>query len=106
MGRGGGREYVGVEVWCKEKEMVIMNYFNPCRRLELDRLLELQGQDRCRVICCGDLNAHNSLWDGRHLDVKGLVVEALLEEKDSVCLSEGKGTRVDVHNTMEIRDGT
>lgn len=34
-----------MEVWYREKDMVIINYYNPCRRLKLDRMLEVQGQD-------------------------------------------------------------
>lgn len=90
-----------VEVWNREKDMVILNYCNPCKTLEFDRLLEVQLQDRHRVKSCGDLNAHNIVWGGRHLDVNGQVVEALLEEKELVCLNDGRGTRVDVHMGRE-----
>lgn len=41
---GVNQEYIIVEVWRKGKEMVVVNYYNPCRRLELDGLV--QGQDR------------------------------------------------------------
>lgn len=90
-----------VEVWCRGIELVVINYYNPCRRLELDKLLEVQGQDRCRVIWCGDFNSHNSLWGGGHTDINGQKVETLLDERELVCLNDGRGTRVDVHTGRE-----
>ena len=34
--KGENQEYIVVEVWEKEEKMVIINYFNPWKRLELD----------------------------------------------------------------------
>lgn len=69
--------------------------------MELDKLKEVHGQDKCGVIWCGDLNAHNTLWGGRHIDVTGQVVEDLIEERELVCLNDGRGTRIDVHTGIE-----
>ncbi|KAK7899409.1 hypothetical protein WMY93_020262 [Mugilogobius chulae] len=89
-------ESMAVSVWCRNKEVTVINYYNPCQRLELDGLLQLQGQERSHVIWCGDFNAHNTLWGGGHTESNGQVVEALLEENDLVCLNDGRGTRYDV----------
>lgn len=54
-------EYTVVEIWDKGVEMVVINYNNPCKRLELERLFEVKGQDRSRVVWCADFNAHSTL---------------------------------------------
>ncbi len=46
---------------------------------------------------CGDFNAHSTSWGGKRTDANGEVIEELLDEKNMVCLNDGRGTRVDVH---------
>ncbi len=36
-----------------------------------------------------------------HIDVNGQVLETLSEERELVCLNNGRGTRVDVHTERE-----
>ena len=60
LGVGGEQEYVAIEVWGESKKLVVINYYNPCKRLELNKLREVKGQSRNNVIWCGDLNAHNT----------------------------------------------
>lgn len=45
---------------------------------------------------CGDFNAHSTLWGGSRTDTNGEVIEELLEEKQMVCLDDGRGTRIEV----------
>ena len=55
-------EGVIIEVWVEERKMVIINFYNPCRKLELSKLDELERPDRVSTMWCGDFNAHNTLW--------------------------------------------
>ena len=41
-------EYVVVEVWVEKKELVVVNYYNPCMRIELNKLEGIEG----KVIIC------------------------------------------------------
>lgn len=85
LGVGGNLECIVVEIWEREEPTVIINFYNPCLRLELQSLLGIQGQDRRRVIWCGDFNAQNNLLGGQHTDANGSVVlEDLMEERDLV----------------------
>lgn len=59
--KGDDQEYIVVEVWERGEEMVIFNYYNPCKRLDLDSLLRIQGQDRNKVVWCADFNAHSTM---------------------------------------------
>lgn len=66
--------------------------------MELDKLKEVQSQDSHRIIWCGDLNAHNTLYGGRYINANGQV-DDLIEERELVCLNDG--TRIDVHTGIE-----
>lgn len=45
----------------------------------------------------GDFNAYSTLWGGKKTDVKGEVIEKIMEDMNSVCINDGSGTRIDVH---------
>jgi len=62
LGVGNEQEYVAVKVWAGKRELVIFNYYNPCKRLEKNKLEELEGQNFNNIIWCGDFNGHNTLW--------------------------------------------
>ncbi|CAJ1057143.1 RNA-directed DNA polymerase from mobile element jockey [Xyrichtys novacula] len=98
---GEEQEYIVVELWEGGEAVVIVNYYNPGGRLILDRLVRIKGVDRRKVIWCADFNAHNTLWGGKHTDVDGRVVEELMEERELVCLNDGRGTRIDVRTGNE-----
>ena len=89
LGIGGSLECIVVEIWDRGEPNVIITFYNPCLRLELQRLLDIHGQDRRKVIWCGDFNVHNNIWGGRHVDANGKVLEDLMEERDSVSLNDG-----------------
>ena len=78
-------------------EFVIINYYNPCRRLDLSRLTQIEGLDDSRLLVCGDFNAQSMLWGGIRTDANGEAIKELLEEKSMVCINDGRGTRLDVH---------
>lgn len=43
---GKEQEYVTVEIWTSEGELVIINYYNPCRKLELGQMVtQMVGLD-------------------------------------------------------------
>ncbi|XDV52299.1 hypothetical protein PO909_021042 [Leuciscus waleckii] len=94
---GKEQEYVSVAIWTNEGECVIINYYNPCRKLELGQITQIVGLDGNKVVVCGDFNAHSTLWGGVRTDANGEVIEELLEERNMVCLNDGRGTRIDVH---------
>ena len=75
--------------------MVIAIFSNLCERLELITLGNVEGQDRRRVMWCGDFNAHSTLWGGVQTDVNGQSLEDLLYEKGLVSLNDSRGTRID-----------
>lgn len=57
---------------------MVINYYNPCKRLELSKLEEIEGQNRTNVIWFGDFNAHNTLFGSEKSDSNGQVVEEVL----------------------------
>lgn len=64
---------------------MIINYYNPCKKLDLSRLMQIEGIDGNRRLICGDFYAQSTLLGGTKTDVNGEVIEELLEEKDMVC---------------------
>lgn len=93
---GEDQEYMLVEIWVGRVAISLVNYYNPCKKLDLDKLLGILGQDGQKVIWCADFNAYSSVWGGRHTDANGRVIEELMEEKELVCLNNGRGMRINV----------
>ncbi len=58
---GVDQEYIAVEVWERGEGISVINYYNPCKRLLIDNLLIIQGQDRQKVIWCADFYAHSPM---------------------------------------------
>lgn len=77
--KGKDLEYVVVEVWLGDESLVVVNFYNPCQRLELEALEAIKGLDRRRIILCGDFNAHSTLWGGDKTDRNGLIVEEVMD---------------------------
>ena len=89
LGKGQEKDYVVVEVWGAGGALVIINFYNPCNKLELNKLMRIEGQDRRKIVWCGDFNSHNTLWGGERTDSNGQIVEEVMEEKGLVCLVPG-----------------
>ncbi len=94
--KGVELEYIVLEIWIEKNNYVIINIYNPCKRLMLNHLEEIKGLNGEKVICCGDFNAHSSLWGGQLTDANGQVIEEILEKENLVCVNDGRYTRVDV----------
>lgn len=92
--KGKDLEFVVVEVWLEDGRMVIVNFYNPCKRLELETLEAIKGLDSRQIIWCGDFNAHSTLWGGEKTDRNGMIVEDLMESVGLVCLNDGSFTRI------------
>lgn len=98
--KGNELEYIAIEVRSSEDKMIIINYYNPCRQVEVKQLEDIWKDLTGRIIWCGDFNAHSTLW-GEKDDVNGNVIEEFMEEKELVCLNDGSGTRIDVARGTE-----
>lgn len=101
LGTGKEQEYVVVEVWADKKKIVIINYYNPCKQLEVKDMEVIEGQDRDNVIWCGDFNAHNTLWGGDKTDNNGQVIEEIMNDRNLVCMNDGRKTRTDIRSGKE-----
>uniref|UniRef100_A0A3B3BBF5 Reverse transcriptase domain-containing protein n=1 Tax=Oryzias melastigma TaxID=30732 RepID=A0A3B3BBF5_ORYME len=93
LGTGSVLEYVAVEIWEKGDPITVINFYNPCARLELQSLMSIEGRGQRRVIWCGDFNAHSTVWGSVHTDTNGRVIEDLMDECELVCLNDGRGTK-------------
>lgn len=61
LGKGRDQEYI-VNIWGRGQKIVVTHYYNPCKKkMELDKLKEVQGQDIHIIIWCGYLNENNTL---------------------------------------------
>ncbi|KAI2655937.1 RNA-directed DNA polymerase from mobile element jockey [Labeo rohita] len=95
--KGREEEYIIIKIWTKQVKFSVVNYYNPCRRLDSDKLNQIVELASDHIVLCGDFNAHSSLWGGGKTDVNGLIIEQLLDEFDLVCINDGRSTRIDVH---------
>lgn len=92
-------ECVVIEVWMNKGKVKIVNFYNPCNQLTVESL-NLIGEGDGKVIWCGDFNAHNTLWGSPNSDRNGIIIEEYMEDHSLVCLNNGKGTRINVRNTL------
>lgn len=90
-----------IKIWVKEREIKMVHFNNPCNSLSVESLEELAGYLDGKVILrCGDFNAHCTLWGSSNEN--GMVTEGLMENKNLVCVNDGRGTRVDSRTGAEL----
>lgn len=90
-------EFVIVEVFTNQGKICIINYYNPCKRLEVEKIRLRVGINSRHLIVCGDFNAHSTVWGARKTDMNGEIMEQIMEEANLVCINDGRGTRIDVY---------
>ena len=96
-------ECVAVEVWTGSGSIKVVNFYNPCERLDAVGLDGLVGQIGEMCVWVGDFNAHNPLWGSERVDHNGKVVEDFLDRNDYVVLNDGRPTRYNIlSNTLSI----
>lgn len=71
-----------IEVLVEKQKLVVVDYYNPCLKLELNKSEEIEGQSSASIVWCGDFRAHNS----EKTDGNGQVMEDLLDERSLVVL--------------------
>ena len=84
-------ESIIIEVWVGKRNMGIINFYNPCRKLDIKKLEEMEGKSNGNTVWCGDFNAHNTLWGGENNDRNGEIVEEL-DGQNLVCVNDGRRT--------------
>ena len=89
-------ECVAVRVWGEQGRMNVVNFYNPCKQLNVDELEKISDGAGGPVIWVGDFNAHNPLWGSKDRDKNGEVVEELMDRRGMVCMNDGGGTRFDI----------
>ncbi len=76
----------------------MINFYNPCHQLEMEKLDEIMGQVQPPVIWAGDFNIHNPLWGSLGKDKNGALLENFLNKYSLVMLNDGRATRFQVGN--------
>lgn len=79
----------------------MINNYNPCKNLELNKLTEIEGQDGNSAMWCVDFNAHSTMWGSNKTDNNGQVLEELLEERNLVCVNDVNKTQTDIRSGKE-----
>lgn len=95
------QEYVAIEVWAEGKKLVIINYYNTCKGLDLNELERKEGHGKNNEVWCREFYAHNTLWGSERIHDNGQVIEELSDEGNLVCLNDGSETRIDVSTGRE-----
>lgn len=90
-----------IEVWIGKRKLAIINFYNPCRKLDIKKLEEMEGKSNGNTVWCGDFNAHNTLWGSEKNDCNGEIVEELMDGQNLVCVNDGRRTRIDVNTGKE-----
>jgi len=88
---------VCIKVWSTVGWFTLVNFYNPCLRLEMDKLDDIMDQVRLPVVWTGDFNAHNPLWGSRNIDVNGVLIEDFIDKNNLVLLNNGRLTGFQVN---------
>ncbi len=105
--KGKEQESIVIKVWTEKSSILIVNYYNPCKKLSTDILKEASGPIQGKVVWCGDFNSHSTLWGSNNTDANGSVIEEFIDEIGLVCMNDGSGTRYNSsQNTESIIDLT
>ena len=85
-------EEISIKIATATKSLIIANVYNPPdKEIDMDVYTTLFSHKNS--IICGDFNAHNTLWGSTaYFNERGRILEALIEEKNFVCLNTGAGT--------------
>jgi len=81
------------KIWTKIGCIDIINYYNPCEKLNLSILEDVVGPQQNSIVWCGDFNSLNSLWGNNNTDANGLLIEEFIDDKYLVCINNVERTR-------------
>ena len=84
--------------------VTVVNYYNPCQRLNSDTLDSIFSENLNNnkyLLILGDFNSHSPLWGSSSTDSNGRLIEQYIEDKNIILLNDGSGTRMD-HHTGKI----
>ena len=81
-------ETIIIEIWRGKRKLAIINFYNPCRKLGIKKLEEMEGKSNGNTVWCGDFNAHNTLWGSEKNDSNGEIVEEMLDGQNLVCVND------------------
>lgn len=59
--RGDKWEFIVIEVWTRESSVKVINFYNPCKQVEVEHLENIWEDLNGKVIWCGDFNAHSTM---------------------------------------------
>lgn len=93
-----GLECLAIEVWSTAGRFSLVNFYNPCLRLEMDKLDDIMDQVRPPVVWTGDFNAHNPILGSRIRDGNGVLIEDFIDKNNLVVLNDGRPTRIQVNS--------
>lgn len=62
-----------IEIWNKKEKIKVINFYNPCKKLERVQLELILEEWRGKIIWCGDFNSHSKVW-GEKEDLNGEIL--------------------------------
>lgn len=89
-------EVVAIDIYAEKQNIQVINFYNPCDRLNKGLEKVIGSRSGYKVIWCGDFNAHNTLWGSINDDHNGEVIEEIIDSHALVCLNDGRNTRIDL----------
>ena len=64
-----------IEIQMKSQKVIIINYYNPCKKIDKTNIMHILKHFKGNIIMCGDFNAHNILWGSITTDQNGRIIE-------------------------------
>lgn len=86
-------EVIAIEVWLPQKTTICNIYIPPDYHLEYEEIESLILQLPSPFILVGDFNAHNPIWGDNDTNLKGRIMEKILDSFDElILLNDGRPT--------------
>ena len=73
-----------IQIYYGDESFYVVNYYNPCKKLQISILEALISQVRegANVIVLGDFNSHNPIWGSPTINQNGEILENFIAEND------------------------
>ena len=90
-------EYQKIDIVINNQIFTLINYYNPCKKINLVNLNKLLENCQQNMIIVGDFNSHSYRWGSSKNDYNGKEIIKFIDHNNLVLLNDGTPTRIDPH---------
>ena len=94
-------EYQKVNIFLQNFNITLINYYNPCQKINIFKLNKILENCQDNIIISGDFNSHNPIWGSNKMDINGETIQKFLDSSNLTLINDGSPTRLDPKSGAE-----